>query len=77
MENPCNVIMKTSYEEFLAHDNKSPMVKKDAINDILLTLDEESWNQNDIKMSNILKVPSVNHVPCLVTQKTTLDDVIQ
>ena len=59
--------MQASYEEVLAHDDKSLLVNKDAINDDVLTLDKEAWNQHDIKMANILKVPSVNHVPCLVT----------
>ena len=49
------------------HDDKSLLVNKDAMNDDVLTLDEESWNQHDIKMANILKVPSVNLVPCSVT----------
>ena len=58
--------MQTSYEEVLTHDDKSLLVK-DAINDDVLTLDKEAWNQHDVKMENILKVPSGNHVPCLVT----------
>ena len=66
-ENLCSDIMQTSYEEVLAHDDKSLLVNKDSINDDVLTLDKEYWNQHDVKMENILKVPSVNHVPCLVT----------
>ena len=33
-------IMQTSYEEVLAHDDKSLLVNKDAINDDVLTLDK-------------------------------------
>ena len=77
MANLCSDIMQASYEEVLAHDEKSLLVSKDAINDDVLTLDKEAQNQHDIKMANILKVPSVNHITCLVTQKTTLNDVIR
>ena len=42
MKNTCNDIMQTSYEEVLAHDDKSLLVNKGAINDDVLTLDEEA-----------------------------------
>ena len=67
MENPCSDIMQTLYEEVLAHDDKSLLANKYTINDYVLTLDEEACNQHDFNMENILKVPSVNHVPYLVT----------